>query len=484
MLQNHYTAQVMPNTPAEKKSIIVVGGGITGLSAAWHLQSHAGERLEITLIEATPSLGGKMRTRTLKEGDETFIIDAGPESFVTRKPEAWELAHELGIAEQVVDPGSETKNMYVLDAGTVKKIPLSPPAFIKSDLLSLRGKARMILEPVIPAKRDDEDESLASFVTRRLGREALDKMLGPVLAGIYNTNPETQSIMTTSPVMREMEKEYGGLFKGALGRMRAKRKNPPQEPRPPQFITFSDGAQALVDALEAQLQAQVLTGVRVSEVLADGDGFRVVCENHADLHADAVILATPGNQSSKMLAQTAPQAAERIGEIDHQNIGTATLVYKPGDITLPYPINGLMIPRREKRHIDAITWTSNKPLDRAPQGYEMLRVFFGGADPSMATLPEDEIIATVQLELADILGITAQPFASAVFTWPESFPQAFVGHLALVDKIETLLPAGVWVAGSSYRGIGVPDCIRQGRQAADLALDYLFEPAASFTGAA
>lgn len=477
-MQTHYTAPAMPNTHAEKKKVIVIGGGITGLAAAWHLQSHAAERLEITLVEASPFLGGKMHTRTLTTGQDTFIIDAGPESFVTRKPEAWELAHEVGIAEQIVNPGSETKNMYVLDAGTVKKIPLSPPAFIKSDLLTLRGKARMLLEPVIPAKRDDEDESLASFVTRRLGREALDKMLGPVLAGIYNTNPETQSIMTTSPVMREMEKEYGGLFKGALGRMRAKRKNPPQEPLPPQFITFSAGSQALVDALEAQLEATILTGVRVTEVLAAGDGFRVTCENHADLSADAVILATPGNQTNKMLAQTAPPAAERIGKIDHQNIGTATLVFKPGEIALPYPINGLMIPRREKRHIDAITWTSNKPLDRAPQGYEMLRVFFGGADPSMATLPEDEVIGMILAELKDILGITAQPYASAVFTWPESFPQAFVGHLALVDEIDSLLPPGLWVAGSSYRGIGVPDCIRQGRQSADLALKYLFEPTA------
>lgn len=481
-MQNNYTPHEMSNTHTEKKKVVVVGGGITGLSAAWHLQTNAGGRLEITLVEASPYLGGKMHTRSLDEGGSAFIIDAGPESFVTRKPEAWQLAQELGLAEQIVDPGSETKNMYVLDEGTVKKIPLSPPAFIKSDLLSLRGKARMLLEPVIPAKRDDEDESLASFVSRRLGREALDKMLGPVLAGIYNTNPETQSIMTTSPVMREMEKEYGGLVKGALGRMRAKRKNPPQEPLPPQFITFSAGAQAMVDALEAQLDARVLTGVRVTEVLAEGTGFRVVSENHADLTADAVILAAPGNQSSNMLAQTAPQAAERIAQIDHENIGTATLIFKPGDIALPYPINGLMIPRREKRHIDAITWTSNKPLVRAPQGYEMMRVFFGGADPSMATLPEDEIIATVRAELADILGITAQPFAAAVFTWPESFPQAFVGHLALVDEIEALLPAGVWVAGSSFRGIGVPDCIRQGRQAAEMALNYLFDPAAPFNG--
>ncbi len=179
----------MPNTHSLKKKVVIIGGGITGLAAAWHLQSYSEEALEITLIEAAPFLGGKMHTRTLQKDGASFIIDAGPESFVTRKPEAWQLAQELGLDGQIVNPGSETRNMYVLDEGTVKKIPLSPPAFVTSDLLSLRGKARMILEPFIPAKRDDEDESLAGFVTRRLGREALDKMLGPVLAGIYNTSP-------------------------------------------------------------------------------------------------------------------------------------------------------------------------------------------------------------------------------------------------------------------------------------------------------
>ena len=217
----------MPNPEENTIKIIVIGGGITGLSAAWYLQTLSDQQIEITLIEADQALGGKMITRRITSESGDFIIDAGPESFVTRKPEAWQLALELGLEDEVINPGSETRNMYVLDAGVPKKIPLSPPAFITSDLLSLGGKLRMMIEPIIPARTDDGDESLADFVTRRLGQEALEKMIGPVLAGIYNTNPETQSIMTTSPVMREMEKDHGGLFKGALARMQKRRKAAP-----------------------------------------------------------------------------------------------------------------------------------------------------------------------------------------------------------------------------------------------------------------
>lgn len=170
--------------------VIVIGGGITGLSVCWYLQSRSDQPLDISLIESSPYLGGKMITKKIKIPEGTFIIDAGPESFVTRKPEAWELALELGLDDEIIDPGSETRNMYVLDGGKPKMIPLSPPAFISSNLLSIRGKLRMALEPVIPARKDHEDESLADFVTRRLGKEALDKMIGPVLAGIYNTDPD------------------------------------------------------------------------------------------------------------------------------------------------------------------------------------------------------------------------------------------------------------------------------------------------------
>lgn len=463
----------MIDTANNSPHVVIIGGGITGLSAAWYLQTRSEKKLRITLIEADEKLGGKMVTRRVISDLGKFIIDAGPESFVTRKPEAWDLAIELGLKEEIINPGGETRNMYVLDGGVPKKIPLSPPAFITSDLLTFKGKLRMMAEPFITAKRDDEDESLASFVSRRLGREALDKMLGPVLAGIYNTNPETQSIMTTSSIMREMEKEYGGLVKGALGRMRARRKQPQNGSARPQFMTFESGAQVMVDALRAQLRGEILTGVKAEKIICNEGAYRVILNGHDPVDADALILTIPANQASKLLAEVDADSAALVGQIDHENIGTATLVFNSEDLNLPYEINGLMIPRREKRRIDAITWTTNKPMDRGPDGFDMLRVFFGGGDPSLADLPEDEIVAAIRAELKDILDIEVAPEFTAVFSWPNSFPQAYVGHQDLVDQIEEQLPPEIFVAGSSYRGIGIPDCIRQGRDAAVKALQVI-----------
>lgn len=459
------------NTPWK---IVVVGGGITGLSASWFLEKASRNPLEITLVEASHELGGKMSTKIKSSDQGSFVIDAGPEVMVTRKSEVWQLALELGLEEQIVNPGTETKDMYVLDGGKPKQIPLSPMAFITSDLLSFGGKIRMILEPFIPPRKDFEDESLADFVSRRLGREALDKMLGPVLAGIYNTDPETQSILTTSPVMREMEREHGGLFKGALARMRSRKDKSVEDPPRPRFMTFSEGAQVLVDELASQLSAQILMGYPVVSLGKNGHGYQVILKDGRELSANAVILASPANQSAEILDDLAPESAGLLRKIKHENIGTAALIYKKGQIDIPYDINGLMIPRREKRRIDAVTWTTNKPLDRAPAGYEMLRVFFGGADPSLVNLSNAQILQAIRDELEDIFGIKAEPLHTAVFCWPDSFPQAFVDHLDLVSEIENSLPPGIFLAGSSYRGIGVPDCVRQGQSSADQALDYLY----------
>lgn len=456
---------------SQHQHIIIIGGGITGMSTAWYLQQQAQVPIRITLVEAGTKLGGKMTTKTIKTGNgHQFIIDGGAESFVTRKPEAWNLALELGLEDQVINPGSETRDMYVLDKGRPVRIPLDPISFIRSDLISIGGKLRMIQEPFLPRRTDMEDESLADFVTRRLGREALDKMIGPVLAGIYNTDPETQSIMTTSPIMREMERDYGGLFKGAFGRMLHKRKRSkltdPDEPKPPSFMTFHDGAQVLIDSIQQQLDAEFILGQPVSSITSENGQYQVLLGDSGTINADAVVLALPANQTATILAETAPDSVKLLQTIRHASIGTITLIYKQGDIDLPYPVNGLMIPRREKRKIDAVTWTSAKPMPRAPEGYEMVRVFFGGSSPDVAKLPDADLELTVLRELKDIFGLEAVPVNSVIFRWLDSFPLADVGHLDLVDRIEETIPDRLALAGSSYRGIGIPDCIRQGKQAA------------------
>ncbi|MCP4142551.1 MAG: protoporphyrinogen oxidase [Chloroflexi bacterium] len=443
--------------------IIIIGGGITGLSAAWEAQKND---LSFALLEKENRWGGKVHTEIIELPEGPAIIDGGPESFLTRKPEAWDLAGELGLHDQVIDPGGETRHMYILDGGTPVEVPLAPVKFAKSRLMSGRGKLRMMFEPFQPAKKDAADESLADFVTRRLGREALDKMIGPILGGIYNTNPDTQSILVSSPIMREMEAEYGGLFKAVIGRVFAARKNKAVETeKKPRFGAFSNGLQEMTDEMVKQLNGDLRLGVEITKIEKEAEGYRVVLENGEALSARSLIFSTPANVTAKLLENVDKESAKKLGEIVHQNIGTTTFIYKADDAQTAIRIHGLMIPRREKRAIDAITFTSLKMPSRAPKDYVMLRVFFGGSKPEVAEMSDANLQKTVQGELAELIGITADPVQTIPFKWLKSFPQANVGHLERVGEIEKTLPEGIYLAGSSYRGIGVPDCIQQGRQA-------------------
>ena len=406
------------------------------------------------------------------EGSE-FIIDAGPESFVTRKRAIWTLICELGLADKVIDPGGEAKGTYVLDGGKPIALPLSPGAFIGTSLLSARGKLRMLAEPFIARKMDDEDESLAAFVTRRLGREALDKFIGPVLGGIYNTNPDVQSILISSPVMREMERDYGGLFRGLVGRMWVNHRQRQVEANPPpsRFVGFARGAEVLVQALVSQLTADLKPNTNVSRIEGCNRGYRVICADGETLEFDAVILATPANISARLLRDIAPGATDHLAKIEHNHIGTISLAYHLSDLQKIGTIRGLMIPRREGRRIDAVVFTSAKISERAPAGYGLLRVFFGGGDPETAMMPEAALLEVVMTELRHLLGITAVPLDYRLSRWTNSYAQASVGHLDLVEQIEQLLPIGIFVTGASYRGLAVPDCIIQGRAVARQALN-------------
>lgn len=454
----------MPNTP----HILIIGGGISGLSVAWELQQQAGERVRLTVLEADGRLGGKVLTQTMPAPNGgQFIVDAGPESFVTRKPAAWQLTRELGLEAVAMNPGNEASGTYVLDGGRPRPLPLSPGAFIKSDLLTWRGKLRMLAEPFIPPKRNGADESLADFVTRRLGREALEKFIGPVLGGIYNSNPETQSILVTSPIMRELE-AHGSLVRGSIRHMRARRRAAQSPAAPPfRFLGFTPGAEVLITALTTQLQADLRLNAAVVGLERTAEGTAVLhLAGGESLTADAVIITTPANVAAKLVTAVAPEAATQLAQIRHVHIGTISLAYPAEAVAHTAPIRGLMIPRREKRRIDAVTWTSAKVPGRAPEGYALLRVFIGGGLPETVTMPESDLLPIVQEELADLLQIKVDPLDYRLARWPDSYPQADVGHLARVAAIERLLPAPFYVTGSAYRGLAVPDCIQQAREMA------------------
>jgi oxygen-dependent protoporphyrinogen oxidase len=441
--------------------LVIIGGGITGLSAAWEAQQRG---ILYTLLEASDRWGGKVISSEIRMNGSRFLVDGGPDTIVTRKPEAWNLTNELGILDQVDEPGSETRGIYVLDNASPQPIPLSPLQFISSTLMTTRGKLRMMAEPFQPTRKDDSDEPLGDFVRRRLGEEALEKFIGPVLGGIYNTDPNIQSIMVSSPVMREMEKEAGSLFKAAFQRGMRAHKNMHNHKRKPRFITYKDGIQGIVDNLVNRLTGDLRLKTRVRFIHPDDFGYQVWTSNGEMIHADAIVIATLANVASGLVKDISEEASKRLEKIRHNHIGTVSLVYKESDLP-KLDINGLMIPRREKRSIDAVTFTSKKMPQRFSSGYAVLRVFIGGGKPEVVEYEEEKLIEVVRRELFELLGISALPLTHKIFRWQNGFPQAEVGHLELVDGIEELLPANIALAGSSYRGIAVPDCIRQGRDA-------------------
>ncbi|MCC9075302.1 protoporphyrinogen oxidase [Litorilinea aerophila] len=470
--------------------VVIVGGGITGLAAAYFLLTRSKTMdlpLQCTVLESSSRAGGKVYTELVDGyGPEPFVIEAGPDSFLTQKPWALELALELGLEERLLGTNDERRKTYVLlkgqpvplPEGVVLIAPTRLQPFLESPLISPLGKLRMALDLILPPKRGNEDESLADFIRRRLGKEALDKIAEPLLAGIYNAEAEEQSLLATFPRLRELEKKHGSLIRGMLAGHR-QRSAPNQEatgrPRSA-FMSFRNGTQELIDALVKALPPGCLRLKSPVQVMGrEHDGrYRVYNPIDPPFIADAVLMTTPSHVTGRLVANLAPDATFQLMYIRYVDTGTISLAYRREDVSHPLDGFGVVIPRSERRSINAITWTSSKFKHRAPEGYVLLRVFFGGSrTPHMMELDDEEILATVRRELGEILGIQAAPVFHRIFRWIEATPQYTVGHLKRVETIESVLPRNLLVAGSPYRGIGLPDCVHQAQLAAEKILANL-----------
>ncbi len=315
---------------------------------------------------------------------------------------------------------------------------------------------------------DGQDESLAEFATRRLGREAAEQLVEPILSGIYSSDPQTQSLITTVSILPELE-QHGSLLKGMLAQGRAQQRARSSAKKSgatmlPRSFTFTQGAQTMVHALQAQLHGDVRTNAAVLAVQPIGapgqPRWRAILVDGTMVDADAVLMATQANVAARLLQDSAPTLAALLGKIKHDGIGSATFVYRQTDIATP--LTGLMIPRRERRRIDAITV---RAVPRAKAGHVLVRVFFGGADPAMLDLDDAGLHAVIQAELRELLGIAATPTLHSTHRWRACFPKPVVGHPELVAQIEGQLPVGLALAGNSYHGIGVPDVVHSAEQA-------------------
>ncbi len=486
------------------KRVIIVGGGIAGLAAAYRLMKAAPEA-HITLIESADRLGGKIITDRV----DGFVIEGGPDTFLSYKPRGIGLCRELGLEDRLHGTNEKIRRTYVMRKGQLYDLPegltgLIPSRFgplAKSRLISPWGKLRMGLDYFIPPKSLNGDESLAQFVERRLGRELYDRMIEPLMSGIYAGDGEQLSLGATFPQLRQTELEHGSLVKGMLA-AKKKAAHPSTALRSAQdapkrkwaaFVTPETGLAEIVEALEAQLEGvRVRLNTRVTQIAAnefavwqgkpaeagsrDAALFRVSLNTGETLEADAVILATPAYATASLVGDLDPEMAPALRGIPYASTVTLSVAYALGDIPKPLNAYGYIIPRAEGRSILACTWTSTKFPHRAPDGYGLIRAFIGRAgDDDVLNRTDEELLQMVRDELHHVLGITAEPLLHRIFRWPQAMPQYTLGHLdrvAIIDRRVAEHP-GLYVAGNAYRGIGLPDCIASGEIAAASALKYL-----------
>jgi oxygen-dependent protoporphyrinogen oxidase len=464
--------------------VAIIGGGISGLSAAWYLQQArpSGIDIQYTVLEASDRWGGKILTEQVDGFAGTpFIVEAGPDSFLTQKPWALQLARELGLAERLLGTNDRIRNVYVLQRGKPVVLPdgvlLIVPtkfwSFALSPLISPLGKLRMGLDLLIPAKRDNSDETLADFVRRRLGSEALDKIAEPLMSGIYNAEADKQSLLATFPRFRQLEREHGSLIRGMLASRRQRAAT--TDSKTSMFMSLQGGTQELVDALVNQLRGDLRLHTPVTSIERTGEGsYRVTPRSGDTLDADAVVLTTPAYTAADLLRPLAPEAADQLAAIRYVSTGTLSLAFRAADIQRPLHGFGLVVPKSEQRPINAITISSTKFDQRAPQGYVLLRVFFGGSrSPETMTYDDSQLLAVVRQQLHTILGIEAAPLFHRIYRWHNANPQYDVNHLDHIAALEAVLPMGLYVTGSAFRGVGMPDCVYQSQQTASKIIEHL-----------
>lgn len=452
----------------DAQKIVVLGGGVSGLSAAYELcvkRRRDGRRLEVVLLESSGRLGGKIVTET-REG---VVIEGGPDSFLTLKPQALELVKELGLTDELVRTNPSQSTIYMLSGGKLKALPdgtgLMPTKawpLLFSELLSWKAKARFLLEPWVPCEDGDQDESIAEFVRRRFGAEALEKIAAPLLGGIFAGDAEKLSLPSTFPQLRELERR-GGVLRGLAGRV-------PRAEGQSAFMTLRGGLSRLVEALAAALPAGTArTGVSVQSLRRRGGQWQLET-TAGPMTADTVVSALPANVLAGLVADLDFELSCVLKEIPFVNSATVSMVYEREGFPDPLDGFGFLVPACEGKVTAGATYTSTKFPGRVPPSKVMIRSFIGGAGRESAAEADDAQIARVaRHELKDILSLGERhPSMSRVFRWSKGNPQYTIGHGLRLRRIESCLRAhpGLVLAGASYKGVGIPDCIRSGRDAA------------------
>jgi len=465
------------------KRALVIGGGISGLATAYLLREKAkaaGLELEVQLLEKEERFGGKIWS--IKA--DGYLCEWGPNGFLDNKPQTLDLCRDLGADRQLLRSNDNARKRFIFTGGELERLPENGPMFLKSKLISWPGKLRLAMEPFIPQYSGQEDETLAAFGRRRLGDEALRKLIAPMVSGIFAGDPETMSLVSCFPRIAELEREYGGLIK-AMVMLAKKKKKEIAEGKvvssaagPGGVLTsFREGIQELTDILAGKLGSDAISsGEGVEQVARGGSAPYRVRTDRGELEADAVLLATPAFAAAAILRELAPGVSEVLDRIPYATMTVVCFGYEQERIARDLNGFGYLIPKEEGLSTLGTLWDSSIFANRAPAGKVLLRSMMGGACyPEYVKLPDAEVIRRVRADLKTAMGIEAEPSFVQIFRHEQAIPQYTVGHgqrLAALDDRRAAYP-GLILTGNSYRGIGLNDCVAAAHRAAEEAVSHL-----------
>ena len=473
------------------KQVAIIGGGISGLTAAFHLEKARalGADLHYSVIEAGQRLGGSMYSDRV----EGCLVEAGPDSFLAEKPWALTLCKELGIDDQLIGSNDAQRKTYIvvnnrliaMPDGLMFMVPTKLVPTAMSPLFSWGTKVRMAQELLHPPRPMENDETVGELVERHFGAQVVDRLADPLLSGVYGGDANKLSARAVLPRFVEMEEKYGSLSKAMLASHNKMRAMAGKQPPRPLFSSLKDGMQQMVDAILARLDRSALRlRTRVRAVYPQGERWRLAIDMGGNETFDAVILATPANVAGALLEAVDRDLADDLLGVTYSSSVTVTLGYHMDQLKHLPPGFGFLVPRSEGRRMLACTFVHNKFPHRAPADKGILRCFLGGArDEAVLNLTDDEIVDTVRKELREIVKLETRPMFDRVYRWRGAMAQYESGHIARIARIEKRLKdiLGLEVAGNAYHGIGVPDCIREGMNAANAVVQTLNAPAAQQT---
>lgn len=465
----------------KSKNILVVGGGITGLAAAFYLQKHIKEHYlpyQVKLVESSNRLGGKVQT-VRRDG---FTIERGPDSFLERKKSAVELVEDLGLTDQLVRNGTGQsyilvgKKLHKMPQGSFMGIPTQVRPFLFSGMFSLTGKLRAGMDFLIPKGKQVDDQSLGHFFRRRFGDELVENLIDPLLSGIYSGDMDEMSLMATFPNFYHLEQKYGSLIKGLNKSMPKRKKTAKNKKKQGMFLSLKGGLETLINALETQLNpGTIQLQTAVDHIQKKDHGYHVLLSDGTVYRADAVIMATPHQTLSNIFSQY--DFFNVFNDMPLNSVANVAMAFDKKAIRKDIDGTGFVVSRNSKFRITACTWTHKKWPNAAPEDKALIRCYVGRPDdPEAVDLSDEDMVKLVLKDLNKIMKIKNKPIFSVVTRWKNAMPQYTVGHierLATVKQAMTEQLPGIYLAGSSYEGVGLPDCIDQGKQAVANVLNYL-----------